>query len=263
MKMDFGVTSKLWEYGINNRTSVMTEKNIDGSFAEIAAAKVAEKVADKGNAAGMSFKDVWQARFPGAYYHTMDAYKIPQGTWERYDFPHEQFFNDNVDESVLDWKPTGAEPKLTDKSVQSRIDTTLGKKAIVVPSALEEKMKNDPALAQKVMARVERFIVNDEATLPQGRIYSCVVILDENGEIAHAVGSSGGGNIVGPTEAEQRQFKAEQAAKKKRREKYMELNEESALKRKILEQETDRRYYKSSVARKNAFNAYEKSIVEI
>ena len=200
--MDFGVTSKLWEYGINNRTSAMTEKNIDGSFAEIAAAKAAGQK----NIAGMSFKGMWQTRFPGVYYHTMDAYKIPQGTWERYDFPHEQFFNDNVDESVLDWKPTGAEPKLTDKSVQSRIDTTLGKKAIVVPPALEEKMKNDPALAQKVMAKVERFIVNDEATLPPGRIYSCVVILDENGEIAHAAGSSGGGNIVGPTEAEQRQF---------------------------------------------------------
>ena len=36
MKMDFGVTSKPWEYGINNHTSAMTEKNIDGSFAEIA-----------------------------------------------------------------------------------------------------------------------------------------------------------------------------------------------------------------------------------
>ncbi len=76
-------------------------------------------------------------------------------------------------------------------------------------------MKNDPALAQKVMAKVEKFIVNDEATLPPGRIYSCVVILDENGEIAHAVGSSGGGNLVGATEAEQRQFEAKQAAKKK------------------------------------------------
>ncbi len=261
--MDFGVTSKLWEYGINNHTSTMAEKNVDGSFAEIAAAKAAEKVADKGNAAGMSFKDMWQARFPGAYYHTMDAYKIPQGTWERYDFPHEQFFNDNVDESVLDWKPTGAEPKLTDKSVQSRIDTTLGKKAIVVPPALEEKMKNDPALAQKVMAKVEKFIVNDEATLPLSRIYSCVVILDENGKIAHAVGSSGGGNLVGPTEEEQRQFEAEQAAKKKQREKYMELNEESALKRKMMEQETDKRYFKSSVARQTAFKAYEKNIMEL
>ena len=56
MKMDFGVTNKLWEYGINSHTSAMAEKNVDGSFVEIAVAKAAEKVADKGNAAGMSFK---------------------------------------------------------------------------------------------------------------------------------------------------------------------------------------------------------------
>ena len=80
--------------------------------------------------------------------------------------------------------------------------------------ALEEKMKNDPALAQQVMAKVESFIMKDQATLPPGRIYSCVVVLDENGEISHAAGSSGGGNISGPTEEEMRQFEAEQAAKK-------------------------------------------------
>ena len=43
MKMDFGVTSKPWEYGIGSHTSTMKEKNADGSFAEIAAAKAAEK----------------------------------------------------------------------------------------------------------------------------------------------------------------------------------------------------------------------------
>lgn len=45
MKMDFGVTGKLWEYGINSRTGAIAEKNVDGSFAKIAAAKVAEKEA--------------------------------------------------------------------------------------------------------------------------------------------------------------------------------------------------------------------------
>ena len=60
-----------------------------------------------------------------------------------------------------------------------------------------------------------------------------------------------------------RQFEAEQTAKKKRREKYVELNEESALKRKMLEQETDKRYFKSSVARQIAFKAYEKNIMEL
>ena len=256
MKMDFGVTSKLWEYGINNRTSVMTEKNIDGSFAEIAAAKAA----DKGNATGMNFKDMWQTRFPGAYYHTMDASNIPQGVWERNDFPFEKFFQKDVDESVLDWNPNGANPAMDSSAVQSRLHSISGQKSVVVPPELEEKMKSDPALAQRVMAKVESFIVANQVP---GRICSHLIVLDENGEITRFRASSHGGNFTGPTEAEQRQFQAEQAAKKKRREKYIELNEESALKRKVLEQETDRRYYKSSVARQNAFKAYEKNIMEL
>ena len=256
MKMDFGVTGKLWEYGINNRTSVMTEKNIDGSFAEIAAAKAA----DKGNATGMNFKDMWQTRFPGAYYHTMDASNIPQGVWERNDFPFEKFFQKDVDESVLDWNPNGANPAMDSSAVQSRLHSISGQKSVVVPPELEEKMKSDPALAQRVMAKVESFIVANQVP---GRICSHLIVLDENGEITRFRASSHGGNFTGPTEAEQRQFEAEQAAKKKRREKYIELNEESALKRKVLEQETDRRYYKSSVARQNAFKAYEKNIMEL
>ena len=30
----------------------------------------------------MSFKDMWQARYPGAYYHVMDAYKTSTTTQE-------------------------------------------------------------------------------------------------------------------------------------------------------------------------------------
>ena len=115
--MDFGVTGKLWEYGIDNRTSAMAEKNVDASFAEIAA----EKAVDRGKAAGMSFKDMWQARFPGAYYHTMDASNIPQGVWERNDFPFETFFQKDVDESVLDWNPNGGNPAMDSSAVQSRL----------------------------------------------------------------------------------------------------------------------------------------------
>ena len=245
--MDFGVTGKSGGYYLAEQYRKNAAGKSGGvSFVEL----VAAKAAGQSDVSGISFKDLWQARFPGAYYHTADAYKIPQGAWQRYDFPHEKFFSDELDESIIDWKPTGVEPKLTDASVQSRIDSTLGKKAIVVPPALEEKMKNDTDLAQQVMAKVESFIMNDQATLPPGRIYSCVVVLDENGEIAHAAGSSGGGNISGPTEEELRQFEAEQAAKKKRREEYARLNEESALKRKLMEQETDARYYQTSITKK-------------
>ena len=245
--MDFGVTGKLWEYGIGSRTGTMTEKNVDGSFMEIAAAKAAEKVAGKGNAAGMSFKDMWQARFPGAYYHSIDASNIPQGVWERNDFPFEKFFQKDIDVSVLNWNPDGANPAMDSSSVQSRLHSISGQKSIVVPPGLEEKMKDNSALAQQVMAKVERCIVTNQVP---GRICSHLIVLDENGEIARFRASSHGGNFTGPTEAEMRQFEIEQAAKKKRREEYARLNEEAALKRKLMEQETDERYYKTSTAKK-------------
>ncbi len=261
--MNLGLDYLTNNYYMNqiNQQNKVAEQSKDIGFNGVLSSKAVESAART----ECSFKDMWQARFPGAYYHVMDAYKISTGSWGRYDFPHEQFFNDNVDESVLDWKPTGAEPKLTDKSVQSRIDSTLGKKAIVVPPALEEKMKNDPTLAQKVMEKVERFIVNDEASLPPGRIYSCVVILDENGEIAHAAGSSGGGNIVGPTEEEQRQFEAEQAEKRKRRAEYMRILEESSQKRVEIEQENRTVQLESELLKDNEHHyqqqkAYDKAI---
>ena len=73
--------------------------------------------------------------------------------------------------------------------------------------------------------------------------------MDENGEIARSRASSHGGNITGPTEEEIRQFEAEQVAKRKRREEYARLNEESALKRKLIEQEGDERYYQTNITK--------------
>jgi len=176
----------------------------------------------------------------------------------------EKFFQDDVDESVLYWSPTGAMPSATSSQVQSRWNSVSGEKSIIVPPELEEKMKNNPELAKKVMANVENFITAYSATFVRpGRVCSWLISLDENGEIEKYRVTGSGGNISGPTEEEQRQFEEEQAAKKKRREKYAELNEESALKRKMLEQETDRRYFKNSMARQIAFGAYERSIVEL
>lgn len=252
--MSVGLSNLTDNYYLNyvNHQSRSTEADNGIGFNGILAAKATENAAKT----EQSFKDMWQARFPGAYYHTMDAYKISSGSWQRYDFPHELFFSDQVDESVLDWKPVGADAKLTDRSVQSRIDSTLGKKAIVVPAALEEKMKNDPALAQRVMEKVERLIIGDVSMLPPDRIYSYVVVLDEDGEIAHACGSSGGGELTGPTEAEMRQFEAEQAAKRKRRAMDMQIIEESALERSEKQARLNREYYQNKSVTK-AIEKYE------
>ena len=258
--MDFGVTGKLGGYYLAEqyRKNAAAGKSDGVSFAELAAAKAAEH----GNVTGMSFKDMWQSRFPGAYYHTMDASNISQGVWGRNDFPFEKFFQNDVDESVLNWRPNGANPAMDSSGVQSRLRSIRGQKSIVVPPALEEKMKNDPALAQSIMAKIENYIVMDEAMTPD-RICSYLIVLDENGEIARCRASSGGGGISGPTEAQQRQFEAEQAAKKKRREEYARLNEEAALKRKLMQQEADERYYQTSINKKAvSAAAYEQNIME-
>lgn len=252
--MDFGLTGKLGEYYLAQQyqKSGAAGKSSGVSFAEIAAAKTAESTT------GMSFKDMWQARFPGAYYHVMDGTKISQGAWNRNDFPVEKFFQNDTDESISNWAPTGAEPAATSSQVQSRWNSTLGQMSIIVPPALEEKMKNDPELAKRVMANVENFITTYSATsVRPGRICSWLISLDENGEIEKYRVTGGGGNISGPTEEQQRQFEAEQAAKRKRREEYARLNEESALKRKLMEQEADARYYKTSIVKEAVTAAYE------
>ena len=256
--MDFGLTGKVGGYYLAEQyqKNAAAGKSDGVSFAELAGAKAAEK----SDVSGMSFKDMWQKRFPGAYYHTMDASNIPQGVWERNDFPFEKFFQNDVDEATVNWKPNGANPAMDSSGVQSRLHSIAGQKSIVVPPELEEKMKNDPALASQVMAKVESFIAANQVP---GRICSHLIVLDENGEIARFRASSHGGNITGPSEEEVRQFEAEQAAKKKRREEYARLNEESALKRKLMEQEADERYYNTSTAKKAvSVAAYERNIME-
>ena len=243
--MDFGVSGKLGGYYLAEkyRNNAAADKNGGVSFAELAAAKAA----GQSDVSGMSFKDMWQARFPGAYYHTADASNIPQGVWERNDFPFEKFFCNDLDGSAVNWKPNGANPAMDSSGVQSRLHSIAGQKSIAVPPELEEKMKNNPELAKQVMAKVESFIATNQVP---GRICSHLIVLDENGEIARFRASSHGGNITGPTEEEMRQFKAEQAAKRKRREEYAYLNEAAALKRRLMEQEADDRYYKDSTTKK-------------
>ena len=201
---------------------------------------------DKSASTELGFEDMWKTKFPGAKYHVMDASAISQGVWERNDFPFEKFFEDDVDESVLNWKPMGQDPDMDDSSVQSRLDSTLGGKAIVVPPELEEKMKNNPELAQKVMDKVDSFIAN-HPTRP-GRVLSYLIALDENGDIAHFRVTGGGGHISGPSEEELKQFEEEQKAKREKKAKQerenIERSQEAADERKRIQEEI---YHRRSI----------------
>lgn len=230
--MGVGLSNLTNNYYLNyvNQQRKSAEANNSVGFNGILSAKATENAAQ----AEWSFRDMWQARFPGAYYHTMDASNIPQGIWDRNDFPFEKFFLNDLDESAVNWKPNGVNPVMDSSGVQSRLQSIVGQKSIVVPPALEEKMKNDPALAQQIMAKMENFISVHQVP---NRICSHLIVLDENGEIARSQVTTHGGNFTGPTDEELRQFEAEQAEKRKRRAEYMAVIVESALKQAKIERE--------------------------
>ena len=214
------------------------------SFAELAATKASGQESVE----GMSFKDMWQTRFPGAYYNVMDTSKIDGSLWGRNDYPWDKYFSNNADASVLDWKPSGAEPAMLDSKVQAKINSTIGKKAIVVPPELEEKMKNDPELAKSVMAKVEGFIAEQDIMNPNPR-KGYLIALDENGDIAHACVTS---EKMSVSSAE---FIEARKAREAKHAEYERLAEESALKRKMLAQEADRKYYQSKAVSIAAYEA--------
>ena len=269
--MDFGFTSKMGEYylqalagknaAVKNTTAKNTSATRHGgvSFGDIVSTKSAQEVSGQENVNLTNFKNRLQAMFPGAFYHVMDASKIPQGTWQRMDFPFEKFFAKEVDESVLNWTPSGANPAMTDPKVQSRLDSVLGQHSIVVPPALEEKIKSDPAIADKIMANINHLLAWNGYPVP-GRINSALIVLDENGEVARWNLISGGGEITGPTEAEQRRFEEDQRAKKIRRAKYARIVEESALKRKLQEMERNKAYYQESVKALPLSSVYQRRV---
>ncbi len=87
---------------------------------------------------------------------------------------------------------------------------------------------------------------------------SYVFDLDENGDVRNCTVTSPGRITVSSSE-----FAEARKAREAKHAEYEKLAEESALKRKMLEQEIEERYYKSNLVNRAAFNAYEKNIVEL
>ena len=192
-----------------------------------------------------SFENMWKSKFPGAYYNVMDTSKIDGSLWGRNDYPWEKYFINNVDKSVLNWKPSGAEPAMSDSKVQARIRSTIGKKSIVIPPTLEEKMKNNPQLAQDVMNRVENFISTQDSNVIHIKGYfqnpcnGYLIVLDENGEIAHSCVTSESISVSSSEFAEankkrreaQYQIDTQQKKSAEKKAEYIHILKESSLKR--------------------------------
>ena len=244
--MDFGVTGKLGGYYLAEQYRKNAAGKSEGvGFAELAATKAAEKTE------GVSFKEMLKSKYPGAYYNVMDTSKIDGGLWGRNDYPWDAYFSEPADESVLGWTPSGAEPSMQDSKVQNKINSMAGKMSIVIPPELEEKMKNDPELAQQVMDKVDGFI--SKYYRPEAN-QGFLITFDENGEINHACIACEGRVTVSSSE-----FVEARKAREAKHAEYERLAEESALKRKMLAQETDRRHYQSKAV---SVAAYEQNIME-
>lgn len=193
---------------------------------------------------------------------------VQQGLWERNDFPFDKYFdNSTTVEELNNWRPTGKNPKMSDPVSQRRMQAVGPMKiSIAIPEKLQEKMDADPEYARKIYAKVVKWKTDydrwnraavaslgpraQEITAKPWETSYCLV-LDEEGEVKQScVFGAAGGKLIGPSEEEVRQFKAEQAAKKKKREEYVRLNEEAALRHRLMEQEANERYYKASIAKK-------------
>ncbi len=224
-KMDFGVTGKLGGYYLveQYRKNVAADKNGGASFVELAAAKAAGKTEN------VSFKEMLKSKYPEAYYNVMDTSKIDGFLWGRNDYPWDKYFSNNVDDSVLNWKPSGAEPDMQSPAVRAKMNAMLGKISVVIPPALEERMKNNTELTQKVMERMDSFLLSNSTP---GENEGFLMTFDENGEINHAC-------VVGELKftVSSSEFVEARRAREAKHAEYERLAEEAALKRRLMELE--------------------------
>lgn len=117
------------------------------------------------NMGGQGLEDKLKAQYPNLKYHVLDTSKVNSSLWQRNDYPFETFFEDELDESVLDWKPTSREPSMLDTGVQARLNAARGKYAIIVPPALEEKLENNSELSQSIVEKIST-LIKEQDTVP-------------------------------------------------------------------------------------------------
>lgn len=190
-------------------------------------------------------EDRLKVQYPGLKYHVLDTSKINSSLWQRNDYPFEMFFEDELDESDLDWKPTSREPSMLDAGVQARINAARGKYAIVIPPALEEKLENNPELSKNIMDKISAFI-KEQDSVPSC-MDSFTITLDNDGNILNYRLSSSGGEITITRRNGLRKSQDEETEEIKEQERKQRLTAKRALERKeqLEKAELDKRYQQS------------------
>lgn len=166
------------------------------------------------------------------FYHVMDVPEISESTWQHNDFPYDRLMQKNLDSSALLWQPSRGNPSQLDVRVQAKTQATLGKNSIIVPPELEERMRHDPELTQKVFENIDR-VYAFHRPMPHlampgtkfygTKVYGSVIVLNKDGEVEHSCVTSGGG-ILGPDEKTLRQIEREQEKKQEKKQERKEEN---------------------------------------
>lgn len=250
------------------RLNKITDQNAANAFKEAYARKMAgstdyistiSRTYNTGKAGAVNFEDAFPMYDVVTHVGNAD---ISTGNWQRNDFPFWKYFQKNISADALnDWKPVGANPPQTRGDLQRNYSSIgSGRIAVLIPESLQAKMDADPAYARQIMAKVQEWKEDyDRWDNTVAASYgmnvaehqaekSYVFQLDENGDVKNCTVTSGG-RIVGPTKEEQEQFEAEQAEKRRRRVKYIEILKESAEKRRLQEQENLRLFQEQLVRR--------------
>lgn len=190
-------------------------------------------------------EDILKVQYPGLKYHVLDTSKINSSLWQRNDYPFEMFFEENLCESDLDWKPTSENPSMLDAGVQARLNAARGKYAIVVPSALDEKLENNPELSQSIMNKIST-LIKEQDTVPSS-IDSFNITLDDEGNISNYRFSGGGGEITITRRNGLQKSKDEETEEIKEQERNQRLTAKRVLERKeqLEKAELDKRYQQS------------------
>lgn len=235
--MDFTSLSKISEYHLGSiyRQNMMANMPENIGFQAVLDA----------NMQGQGLEDALKVRYPSLKYHVMDTSKINSSLWQRNDYPFEMFFQDDLEESDLDWTPASREPSMLDAGVQARLNAARGKYAIVVPPALEEKLENNPELSQDIIEKIST-LIKEQDTVPSS-IDSFNITLDDEGNISNYRLSGGGGDIMMPSQIGRRKNEDKEAEEIKEQERNQRLAAKRALQRKeqLEKAELDKRYQQS------------------
>lgn len=157
----------------------------------------------------ISLASMLKAKYPHLVYHVFDA---SSSYWRtRNDYPHYLLYQsgEEAKETLENWQPSGPNPFcgsidgkfIATKERQALVNVPPGSKAVVIHPKVQERMAQDPAYAQTIMAKIDAWfafdVARNEAISPGSTIgLNQAVAIGEDGNICNAVSSGSGYSIT-------------------------------------------------------------------